>query len=74
MFTDLELAACAEREVAMREWVYPGRIAAKKMSEKKARLEIEMMKAIAERFRNPGPMPDFVTPEQFGAVPSERQE
>lgn len=41
-----EMIECIEREIKMREWVYPGRVAAKKMSQKKADTEMAMMRAV----------------------------
>lgn len=37
---------CVAREIKMREIVYPGRIAAKKMKEEKADYELAAMKAV----------------------------
>ena len=43
--------ACAERELKMRERVYPRWVANGKMTEAKARQETETMRAIAEDYR-----------------------
>jgi len=43
--------ACIEREIKMRERVYPRWVAAGKMSQEKADLELEVMRAIAEDYR-----------------------
>jgi hypothetical protein len=51
MFSNLDLAKCAEREAGQREWVYPKRVADHKMTQEKADREISMMRAIAEHFR-----------------------
>lgn len=50
-FQTAELAECAEREVRMRERVYPVRMAAGRLSAKTAMREIAMMKAIAKFLR-----------------------
>lgn len=42
---------CAERELKMRQRVYPRWVDEKKMSAGKAELEIETMKAIVEDYR-----------------------
>jgi hypothetical protein len=41
-----ELVACAEREVRLREYVYPRRVAQRRMTQEKADKEIALMKAI----------------------------
>lgn len=46
-----DLAACADREVAMRERVYPGWVEKKKMSADKADHEVSAMKQIAVTLR-----------------------
>jgi signal recognition particle subunit SEC65 len=46
-----ELVACAEREVRFREYVYPRRITAGRMTTEKAEREIALMKAIVEELR-----------------------
>jgi uncharacterized membrane protein len=46
-----ELVACAEREVRFREYVYPRRVAAKRMTQEKAEKEIALMLAIVEELR-----------------------
>lgn len=43
-----DMIKCAEREVGMRERVYPRWVEAKKMSQAKADSEIATMKAIVE--------------------------
>lgn len=43
-----DMIKCAEREVGMRERVYPRWVEAKKMSQTKADSEIATMKAIVE--------------------------
>jgi hypothetical protein len=50
-FTAEELAACAEREVRQREYVYPRRIASGNMTQALATKQTGMMRAIAERLR-----------------------
>lgn len=50
-FTAEELAACAEREVRQREYVYPRRIAAGSMTQALATKQTGMMRAIAVRLR-----------------------
>ena len=49
--TNKDKLACAEREIKMRERVYPRFIDAGKMSAGKAALEIAVMKAIADDYR-----------------------
>jgi len=56
LFVNLKLdnaakLACVEREIKMRERVYPRWVAAGKMSQEKADLELEVMRAIAEDYR-----------------------
>jgi len=56
LFVNLKLdnaakLACIEREIKMRERVYPRWVAAGKMSQEKADLELEVMRAIAEDYR-----------------------
>jgi signal recognition particle subunit SEC65 len=46
-----ELVAAAEREVRFREFVYPRRIAAHRMTAEKAEKEIALMKAIVEELK-----------------------
>jgi hypothetical protein len=46
-----DLVACAEREVRFREYVYPRRIAAKKMTPDKAEKEIALMRAIVDELK-----------------------
>lgn len=46
-YTLHQLAACAEREVGKRKWVYPGLIDRKKMTREKVDREIAMMEQIA---------------------------
>ena len=41
-----ELIKCVEREIKMREAVYPGQVRAEKLSEEKAAHEIQCMKDI----------------------------
>lgn len=50
-FTFDQLAAAAEREVRLRERVYPRRVQAGRMTRTKADEETAMMKAIAEHLR-----------------------
>lgn len=45
-FSREDLLACADREIRMRERVYPDRIAMAKMTAQKAREEIGAMRAI----------------------------
>ena len=49
--TIAELVACAEREVRFREFVYPRRVATRKMTPEKAEKEISLMKAIVEELK-----------------------
>jgi hypothetical protein len=51
MKTLAELIAAAERELAMRRAVYPGRVAAKKMSQAKADHEIACMEGILKTLK-----------------------
>jgi len=56
LFVNLKLdnaakLACIEREIKMRERVYPRWVAAGKMSQEKGDLELEVMRAIAEDYR-----------------------
>jgi hypothetical protein len=51
----VELVACAEREVRFREFVYPRRVATRKMTPEKAEKEIALMKAIVEELRRRQP-------------------
>jgi len=56
LFVNLKLdnaakLACIEREIKMRERVYPRWVAAGKMSQEKADLELEVMRAIAEDYK-----------------------
>ena len=50
-FTLAELAREAEREVILREAVYPNRIAVGKMRREQAERQIALMRAIARRLR-----------------------
>ena len=49
-FSPGQLAECAEREVTMREKVYPRLVDARKMSQKTADREIAMMRAIRHEY------------------------
>lgn len=51
IITSADKLACAERELKMRQRVYPRWVDAGKMSAGKAELEIEMMKAIAADYQ-----------------------
>ena len=52
MTADLERQIkCVEREIGMRERVYPRWIAGKKMSQSKANDEIAMMRAVLETLK-----------------------
>jgi hypothetical protein len=51
MITSEDKAKCAERELRMRERVYPRWIAAGKMKPQQAEHEIETMRAIADDYR-----------------------
>lgn len=42
---------CIEREIAMRERVYPRWVESKKMSQEKADDEIQIMKAVLDRLK-----------------------
>lgn len=44
-----ELVKCAEREVAMRKAVYPGRVTAGRMKQETADAEVAKMEEIADR-------------------------
>ena len=46
MITIEEQIKCVEREIKMREWVYPMRIESGKMTKKKAKQEIDSMKGV----------------------------
>jgi hypothetical protein len=46
-----ELIACVEREIRLRQQVYPRRVADKRMSQAKADREIEMMGAVLKCLR-----------------------
>jgi hypothetical protein len=50
-FSLLELIACAEREVGLRQRVYPGRVFTGRMSQREADRQLAMMQAIAARLR-----------------------
>lgn len=50
-FTSKEKAAEAEREVKQREWVYPRRVAAEKMTQAAADKQIAVMREIAADYR-----------------------
>lgn len=50
-FTVTELRECAEREVKLRERVYPGRIMTGRMTSEYAARQIAMMEEIARRLR-----------------------
>lgn len=56
-FEHRELVQCAEREVSMRERVYPGWTARGKMTHERAQTEIAKMRAIAEFLREHAPEP-----------------
>lgn len=43
-----ELVACAQREANLRAYVYPRRVALKRMTQEKAEKEIALMLAIVE--------------------------
>lgn len=49
--TDHEKLKCAERELKYRVWVYPRRVAEKKMSAAAAMREIDVMTAIVADYR-----------------------
>jgi hypothetical protein len=49
-----DLIAAAEREVRFREYVYPRRIAQKRMTPEKAEREIALMRAIVEELKRRG--------------------
>lgn len=49
--TEADKCACAERELQMRQRVYPRWVQIGKMSAEKARYEIECMRAIVEDYR-----------------------
>lgn len=44
--THQQMIDCVAREIKMREYVYPGRVAAKKMRQHKADHELEAMRAV----------------------------
>ena len=47
-----EQVKCVEREIGMRERVYPRWIEAKRMTQKKADQELEAMRAVLETLQN----------------------
>jgi hypothetical protein len=47
----VEMVAAAEREVRLREYVYPRRVAQRRMTQDKAEKEIALMKAIVEELK-----------------------
>jgi len=49
--TEHDKMRCAERELALRRRVYPGRVRAGTMTEKMAEHEIKCMEAIVEDYR-----------------------
>ena len=56
LFVNLKLdnaakLACIQREIKMRERVYPRWVASGTMSQEKADLELEVMRAIAEDYK-----------------------
>lgn len=59
-FAPEDLAACAEREVRMRERVYPRWVGAGKLTQARADQELAMMREIARvlRAQVPAPPPD----------------
>jgi hypothetical protein len=57
--TPAEMLACAEREVKMRERVYPNLVKRGKMSLPQSDYEIRTMESIAEHFRK------MVKPQMF---------
>ena len=56
-FSTADLAACAERELRMRLRVYPRWVAAGRLTQARADVEIAMMRAIAQRLRAEGGEP-----------------
>ena len=62
-FTPAQLAEEADRELKMRESVYPGQIARKKVSRDVARRRYAMMREIRDRLRDMVP-PATPQPEQ----------
>jgi len=62
MASNLEKLRCAERELRYRMRVYPGRVAAGKMTEQEAQRQITLMEEIANDYRRAAerePMPLF---------------
>lgn len=53
-YSDAQKAACAKREVRLRQQVYPGLVARGKMSFQESEREIEMMREIAEEYDTQG--------------------
>jgi hypothetical protein len=51
MFTAKEKAACAEREVKMRERVYPRWVAEGRVSQAAANVQLAIMQEIADEYR-----------------------
>jgi hypothetical protein len=51
VFSYTDLAQCAERELNKRRYVYPKQIAAGKMSQQQANVELDMMRTIGELLR-----------------------
>lgn len=50
-FTIAEQIACVEREIRMRESVYPRWVQAKRMSQSKADIELGCMRAVLETLK-----------------------
>lgn len=56
-FTDADKAACARREVGMRQKVYPRRVANGVMHQVEAEREIAIMQEIADEYDEKGRLP-----------------
>ena len=57
-----EMVACAKRELAIRERVYPKWVEAKKMTADQCRHEIETMQAIVAELETKAKEPDLFEP------------
>jgi hypothetical protein len=51
MWTAKDKLQCVERELKYREVVFPRRVADKKMTEKQAERELDIMRSIADDYR-----------------------
>lgn len=67
-FTRKDLLACIDRELALRERVYPRQVALGHMSDPKARNEIAAMRAVRAVLAQV-PEPPAIQPSLFGGKP-----